>query len=343
MRCPFTERPTRRRLRSRSRSRSRPYPPGQAQNEAVPATATPTQQYTRTGSKLRKTNRLKLTSGDMPQKDLFSGKPANQDTYPYPLHFGKRKALCIGVNYYGQRRELRGCVNDARNVRKFLINHQGFEHEDIVLLTEDSDHPRSRPTRANILSGMRWLVHDAKPYDSFFFHFSGHGGQVEDTDGDEIDGYDDVILPVDYKSAGYIRDDVMHSMMVKPLPPGCRFTALYDCCHSASALDLPYVYSSRGRLKSIQVSKHYIPYKSTPADVISWSACKSGQTSMDIWHNGVASGAMSYAFVTSLQTNPHQTYQELLYSIRTICSEKYNQKAQLSSSHRINPKLRFVI
>jgi metacaspase-1 len=34
----------------------------------------------------------------------------------------------------------------------------------------------------------------------------------------------------------------MHSIMVKPLPAGCRLTALYDCCHSGSALDLPYIY-----------------------------------------------------------------------------------------------------
>jgi hypothetical protein len=29
---------------------------------------------------------------------------------------------------------------------------------------------------------------------------------------------------------------------VKPLPAGCRLTALYDCCHSGSALDLPYIF-----------------------------------------------------------------------------------------------------
>jgi hypothetical protein len=30
--------------------------------------------------------------------------------------------------------------------------------------------------------------------------------------------------------------------MVGPLPSGCRLTAVYDCCHSGSALDLPYEY-----------------------------------------------------------------------------------------------------
>ncbi|KAK1231845.1 hypothetical protein PQX77_005059 [Marasmius sp. AFHP31] len=37
---------------------------------------------------------------------------------------------------------------------------------------------------------------------------SGHGGQTEDLDGDEIDGFDEVIFPSDYKQKGHIVDDV---------------------------------------------------------------------------------------------------------------------------------------
>lgn len=36
--------------------------------------------------------------------------------------------------------------------------------------------------------------------------------------------------------------------MVRPLPPGVRLTALFDSCHSGSVLDLPYVYSTDGKL-----------------------------------------------------------------------------------------------
>lgn len=36
---------------------------------------------------------------------------------------------------------------------------------------------------------------------------SGHGGQTEDLDGDEDDGMDEVIYPVDFKQAGHIVDD----------------------------------------------------------------------------------------------------------------------------------------
>jgi hypothetical protein len=42
---------------------------------------------------------------------------------------------------------------------------------------------------------------------------SGHGGQTKDLDGDEEDGYDEVIYPVDFRTAGYIVDDEMHRIM----------------------------------------------------------------------------------------------------------------------------------
>jgi hypothetical protein len=96
---------------------------------------------------------------------------------------------------------------------------------------------------------MQWLVKDARPNDALFFHYSGHGGQQADTDGDEADGMDENIYPLDHKTAGTIVDDDMHAIMVKTLPQGCRLTAIFDCCHSGSALDLPYIYSTQGKLK----------------------------------------------------------------------------------------------
>ena len=58
-------------------------------------------------------------------------------------------------------------------------------------------------------------------------------------------GYDETIYPVDFRQAGHIVDDEMHMIMVKSLPAGCRLTAIFDSCHSGSALDLPYLYSTQ--------------------------------------------------------------------------------------------------
>ncbi|KAI1609183.1 metacaspase casa [Exophiala viscosa] len=311
-----------------------------------------------------------------------SGAPSGYQ-FQYSNCTGKRKALLIGINYFGQRGQLRGCINDVKNMSTYLNQNFGYAREDMVILTDDQQNPMSQPTKANILRAMHWLVKDAKPNDSLFFHYSGHGGQTPDLDGDEEDGYDEVIYPVDFRTAGHIVDDEMHRIMVQSLPPGVRLTAIFDSCHSGSALDLPYIYSTQGVLKEPNLAKEagqgllsivssyargdlggmassamslfkkaatgnstYERNKQTktsPADVIMWSGSKDEQTSQDANIAGQATGAMSWAFVTALKKNPHQSYVQLLNSIRDELASKYTQKPQLSCSHPLNTDLLYVM
>ncbi|MCJ1400227.1 hypothetical protein MMC11_003431 [Xylographa trunciseda] len=301
-----------------------------------------------------------------------NGAPTNYG-YQYSSCTGSRKALLVGINYFGQRGQLRGCINDVKNMSTYLNNHFNYKREDMVILTDDQQNPMSQPTKQNILRAMHWLVKDAKPDDSLFFHYSGHGGQTPDLDGDEDDGYDEVIYPVDFRVNGHIVDDEMHLIMVKSLPPGVRLTAIFDSCHSGSALDLPYIYSTQGVLKEPNLAKEAgqgllgivsayargdmggmastamgffkkattgdsayekaLQTKTSPADVIMWSGSKDEQTSQDAQIGGEATGAMSWAFITALKKNPQQSYVQLLNNIRDELASKYTQKPQLSCSH----------
>lgn len=262
--------------------------------------------------------------------------------FEYSKCTGRKKAVCIGINYFGQKRQLQGCINDVMNVKRFLMTQWGYRDEDILMLRDDTRNPRRMPTRKNMIEAMRWLVKDARPHDSLFFHYSGHGGQIPDTNGDEIDGLNEVIYPVDYKKAGVIVDDEMHIIMVKPLPAGCRLTAIFDSCHSGTALDLPYFYQTNGRLKGNQVAPKARGLKASSADVISFTACRDEQTSVDTVRKGVSVGAMSYAFVTSLTQKPLQSYQQLLRSVREVL-QQYEQVAQLSSSHYLDTNRQFIL
>jgi len=318
------------------------------------------------------------------QSQNFQG-PGNRDgqfAFQYSQCTGEKKALCIGINYVGQDAELKGCINDANNVKRFLMQH-GYRADDIVMLTDDAGSPRQIPTKQNIFDAMQWLVRDAQPNDSLFFHYSGHGGQTKDQDGDEADGYDEVIYPVDFNENGHIVDDEMHMIMVKPLPPGCRLTSIFDSCHSGSVLDLPYIYSTEGKVKepnlaaeagqgllsavtsyargdmggvfkgvtgilktatgNTKKAENYAKAtRTSPADVISWSGCKDSQTSADTVEAGQATGAMSFAFIQCLSQNSQQTFQELLQNIRGILRNKYSQKPQLSSSHPMDTNIIFI-
>jgi hypothetical protein len=304
-------------------------------------------------------------------------------TFQYSNCTGRRKALFIGINYFGQEGELRGCINDTKNLSQFIMENHGYKREDMIFLTDDQQDPNYQPTHANIIRAMQWLVKDAQPNDALFLHFSGHGGQTEDLDGDEEDGNDEVIYPVDFKQNGHIVDDEIHFTVVKPLPPGVRLTCIFDSCHSGSVMDLPYLYSTKGVLKEPNLAKEagagllsaagayargdiagvatsffglaksalsgndaYETTKRTktsPADVIMWSGCKDVQTSADATIASQATGAMSWAFITALKANPNQTYVELLNSIRDLLEEKYSQKPQLSCSHPLDTDLLFVM
>merc|ERR1712063_149401 len=159
---------------------------------------------------------------------------------------GQRKAVLIGINYLRhQRGRLSGCINDVKNMQQFLAE-RGFTGPNVRVLTDDLSDPSKQPTKANILRDLRWLASGARPGDSLFFHFSGHGSQVADLNGDEEGGMDETILPVDYNTAGQIIDDTLHEILVAPLPAGCKLTSLMDCCHSGTGLDLPYVHNIPG-------------------------------------------------------------------------------------------------
>ncbi|KAH9061202.1 peptidase C14, caspase domain-containing protein [Lactarius vividus] len=294
--------------------------------------------------------------------------PHGHPDFQFSRCTGRKRAVCIGVNYTGQNSQLDGCVNDAKNVYHFLIDRLGFRTRDIIRLTDEARDPRNLPTRANILGAMRWLVRGARKHDSLFFHYSGHGAQVRDRNGDEVDGFDEVIFPVDYSQTGTIIDDELHSNLVKPLPPGCRLTAIIDVrgvfsrvgalLTSSSRVipdlslvgiilqcrpllltvcpptDIPFVYHSDGRVKSSSITKEFLREKSTPADVICWSGSADSGTAFGEKEGGIAVGAMSYAFLRVLRNNPRPTYEDLLRDLRRA-TRKYHQKPQLSASHQI--------
>eukprot|EP00923_Selenidium_pygospionis_P020690 GHVN01035678.1.p1 GENE.GHVN01035678.1~~GHVN01035678.1.p1 ORF type:complete len:487 (-),score=112.75 GHVN01035678.1:1911-3341(-) len=165
---------------------------------------------------------------------------------------GARKSVLIGINYVGMNGELRGCINDVHRMRAF-IERNGFPdgHEQFILTDEPDDEflgyphlQHAQPSKENILYALRWLVKDVQPGDSLFLHYSGHGVRVPDTSGDEQDGMDESIVPLDYQKYGVVIDDLLHAVLVEPLPEGSRLTVLMDCCHSGSGLDLPLIFEA---------------------------------------------------------------------------------------------------
>mmetsp|Transcript_42254 Transcript_42254/g.62603 ORF Transcript_42254/g.62603 Transcript_42254/m.62603 type:complete len:467 (-) Transcript_42254:245-1645(-) len=258
---------------------------------------------------------------------------------------GRRRALIIGINYPGTSAELNGCHNDAYNIKNLLLR-QGFPNDSshLVLLTDTSkQQPNYRPTYDNIFKAMQWLTQGVAAGDVLFFHFSGHGGQKPDMSGCEADGLNETIVPLDYQERDQITDDELWGSLVHPLPAGARLTALMDCCHSGTGLDLPHEYSSKktglfGTKKSKASSrcwKEDLNPAHSQGDVVLFSGCRDHQTSADVMtkHQG-AGGAMTQAFLAAFKAkSDNATYPEFLRVIQQALQERqFPQRPQLTSS-----------
>lgn len=155
----------------------------------------------------------------------------------------RRKALLIGINYFNSGHQLQGCEADVNNMIAFLVSRGYSTHpRDMVVMTQSRGPGPYYPIGANIIAGMDWLV--SEPECALFLHYSGHGGQVPDPYGQRVSGYDSTIVPVDFETHGQINSDILHRHLVSALPPNSTLFVIFDCCHSGSALELPWVYKS---------------------------------------------------------------------------------------------------
>ena len=143
------------------------------------------------------------------------------------LHFDYFETLCTECKLFD-------------NVVFLLLNPKKLNTFGYILAEEQTD-PYKIPTKHNIRMAMYWLVQGCQPGDSLVFHYSGHGAQQRNYNGDEVDGFDETLCPLDFETQGMIVDDEINTALVRPLPHGVKLHALIDACHSGTALDLPYL------------------------------------------------------------------------------------------------------
>ena len=134
-------------------------------------------------------------------------------------------SLHIGLNgvnpdaYSGWAGPLAACEFDARDMAG-IAKAQGMTPT--VILTRDA-------TRAKTLAGIRAAAKHLKSGDLFFLSYSGHGGQVDDVSGEEIDKLDETWCLYD----GELIDDELF-LEFSRFAKGVRVLVLSDSCHSGT-------------------------------------------------------------------------------------------------------------
>lgn len=245
----------------------------------------------------------------------------------------RKLALLIGINYIGSANALNGCIADVINMKNVLVYNYGYDATNITTLTDDATDPLLLPTRKNIIKCIKRIVADLQPFDELFIHYSGHGTQVPDV-GETEDLNPDTpnrasaICPCDFDNYdgidGLITDYKLNEILVSKLIPSVKLRMVVDACHSGSMLNLPYLFRGGKQFVKIGLTDN------TRLDCIMLSGCKDNQTSADAFINKKFSGALTWALLTALGTNPTLTYEQLLTAIHQLLSEDYEQIPMLS-------------
>jgi metacaspase-1 len=217
--------------------------------------------------------------------------------------------LSIGLNavdpehYAGWSGVLNACEADAHDMMG-IADSQGFKGT--MLLTRAA-------TRKSVVTGVTSAAAKLKKGDIFLLTYSGHGGQVPDTNGDESDAQDETWCLYD----GELIDDELDALFAK-FAPGVRILVFSDSCHSGTVTreaflrGTPFEYPRDASgapmkyrfmppevaLRTYRENKKFYTQLARPfagtkapatvkASVLLFSGCQDNQTSADGTYNGL--------------------------------------------------------
>ena len=133
-----------------------------------------------------------------------------------------KRALLIGINQYRvPGANLRGCVNDVKNLRGILKTYYGFGEANIKTITDYT------ASQARMEKEMTRLIASGKRGDVLLIHYSGHGSNVPDKSGDEADQRDEILCPTDLDWMDPLLDDWLRREFDK-LAEGVNLTVIMD-------------------------------------------------------------------------------------------------------------------
>lgn len=243
------------------------------------------------------------------------------------LHLGLNRV--DPVHYGGWDGALSACEFDAKDMRA-LAKSQGFSTQ--TLLT-------AQATSSLVIGAIQQAAVTLKNGDIFFMSYSGHGGQVPDTNGDEVDGQDETWVLFDRE----LVDDELYALWGR-FAAGVRIVMLSDSCHSGtmarfmptfvranSGLKLPpkarlmppdvalkTYRRNRALYDKIQKSTGPSERARVRAAVILVSGCQDNQLSMDGSRNGLFTEKLRKVWNRGKFVGSHRLFRNKIASLMPV-------------------------
>ena len=265
-----------------------------------------------------------------------------------------RHALLIGIGDYPEEsgwNKIHG--NNDVPIIKEALQHQGFSSNDILLLI-DSD-----ATKNNILYAIKTLSERCHSGDLVYIHFSGHGQQITDLDGDEEDGFDEAWIPYDalktfeagsYEGENHLVDDEINSVLAKlRVRVGARgkIIVVADACHSGSGSrglpDEEVFVRGTGDKFIIPGKSNNVSRKTDPAEWLFLAACKPYQSNYEYRApTGEYYGVLSYVIARESRQFEVSKYTDLLEEWTDSVSELSRYPQTLDNEGQPNRRNPFM-
>lgn len=254
----------------------------------------------------------------------------------------RKIALIIAISDYSAAPGWRNLssMNDVKYVKQSLMK-VGFAANDIdTLINKDA-------TKSGMIKALDDLYNKVHEGDIVYFQFSGHGQQIQDDNGDELDGYDEALIPYDasamfdpvtYKGQNHFRDDLLGEKLNKirkKIGTSGSLVVLVDACHSGTATRDAGI--KRGMEKPFLTDPSYKPnikidlnkqpeqgllegFTGGMGSMIVFSASSPNQPNYEMKdnnNNGV--GSLSFAFAKSISELPAESsYRVLFHKMKAI-------------------------
>lgn len=268
----------------------------------------------------------------------------------------RKRAFMVGISHYDTA--LTGYqwnnINGVEDINLLMpaLKKQGFS---ITTLLDE------QATFDNIISQITLFTSKTKKGDIVYLHFSTHGQPVEDTNGDEKDGWDEAIVPIDafkiykkgmYKGQKHLTDDILNKHIKKfreKIGPTGFLYVVIDACHAGTSsrandetirgTHVGFTYNNKVFKPSINKKSHYrIEPSAKQANVLFIEACRPDQVNTEIKVGTKRFGPLSYNIAQALSgftltTNANDLVENIKRSILKTGHWPNNQNLVIETSY----------
>ena len=240
----------------------------------------------------------------------------------------QKLALLIGINDYKspQIRDLNGCLNDVERIKTLLLTKYEFPEENILTLANE------QATHDAIINSIKnHLIARAKKGDIVVLSYSGHGSNMKDISGDEIDNLDETIVPYDSRTPNKfdIRDDQINGMLRDLTQKTANVTLIMDCCCSGANTraaemirNIPTDDREPPPQQDYELSTRNIGdgesgFRNESLNYVAIAACRADERASEYSHSGKSYGMLTYFLTEEIETaGSSVTYRDVLDNVR---------------------------